>query len=123
MFAYDKTLLHPKFKFQNFALKNKQFAYFTVFPGKSGREISREVWDFEISVSREIYAGISGNFFNISMDFSGTDVCHSDTKNALLQIYTFFCLLKIIFQNSPNFLRRNASEIKLSSLTKLKNSN
>ena len=31
----------------------------------------------------------------------------------LLQIKTFFCLLKIIFQNSQNLLRRNASEIKI----------
>ena len=53
----------------------------------------------------------------IGKDFSGTDVYHSDIKKcvsfALLQINIFLCLLKIIFQNSQNFLRQNASEIEV----------
>ena len=51
-------------------------------------------------------------FVYISKDFSGIDIYHSDIKNALLQIKVFFCTLKIIFQNSQNFLRQNACEIK-----------
>ena len=49
----------------------------------------------------------SREIFYISKDFSGTDICHSDIKNALLQISFFFCLRKIIFQNSQNFLKQN----------------
>ena len=62
-----------------------------MFPtGRSGREISREIWGFE--VSREIYVGIPGNFFYISKDFRGalTDIHHSDIKNELVQIKNFF---------------------------------
>ena len=46
-------------------------------------------------------------------DFRGTDIHHSDVKNALVQILILFCLLKITFQNLQNFLRRNACEIKI----------
>ena len=49
-------------------------------------------------------------------DFSGTDIYHSDIKNALVLRYLklkFFCLLNIILQNSQNFSRRNACEIKI----------
>ena len=45
----------------------------------------------KLPVSRGIYVGIPGNFFSISMDFSGTDIYYSDIKNALLQTKNFFC--------------------------------
>ena len=50
----------------------------------------------------------------IGKDFSGTDIYYSDIKNALVLRYLklkFFWLLKIFFQHSQNFLRRNACEI------------
>ena len=37
-------------------------------------------------VSREIYVGIPGNYFYVGKDFRGTDIHHSDIKNALVQI-------------------------------------
>ena len=47
------------------------------------------------------------SFFYISKDFSGTDIYHSDIKNALVLRYCksklCFCLKKIIYQNSQNF--------------------
>ena len=42
----------------------------------------------------------------VGKGFSGTDIYHSDIKNALVLRYLkliSFCLLKIIFQNSQNF--------------------
>ena len=54
-----------------------------------------------------------GKFFLLSKDFSGTDIYHYDIKNTLLQSKIFFCLQKIILQNSPNFSRPNACEIKI----------
>ena len=53
------------------------------------------------------------NFFYISKDFRSTDIHHSDIKKALVQSLNFFCLLKIIFQNSQIFVRRNIREIKI----------
>ena len=44
-------------------------------------------------------------------------IYHSEIKKrvsyVLLQIKLFFCSLKIVFQNSQNFLRRKACEIKI----------
>ena len=80
-----------------------------MFPtGRSGREISREIWGFE--VSREIYVGIPGNFFYISKDFRGrlTDIHHFDIKNELVQIKKFFLLTKNDFTKFTKFLRKNA---------------
>ena len=87
-----------------------------VFPSvKSGREISLEICFFlKFPVSREIYAGISGIFLYLQGFYRDTDIHHSDIKNALVQILNVFLWsLKIIFQNSQNFLRRSAYEIKL----------
>ena len=67
----------------------------------------------KIKVSIFRIVGIPGNFLYISKNFRGTDIHHSDIKNALVQIKNFFCSLKIIFQNSQNFFRRNACEIKI----------
>ena len=54
-------------------------------PGKSGGEISRKIWGFEISRFPE-------NFLYIIKDFSGNDTHHSDITNALMQILIFFLL-------------------------------
>ena len=51
-------------------------------PGKSGREI----WGFEISRFPVNLGGDPGNFLYISKGFRGTNIYHSDIKNALLQI-------------------------------------
>ena len=55
-------------------------------PGKSRREISREIWGFESSRFAGNLDRDSWNFFYISRGFGGTDICHSDIKNALLEI-------------------------------------
>ena len=63
-------------------------------------------------------------FLCVGKDFSGTDINHSDIKNALVLRnckLKIFCLLKIILENSQNFLRRNACEIKNFSSTCQKN--
>ena len=53
----------------------------------------------------------------ISENFSGTDIYCSHIKNASVILryckLNFFCLLKIIFQNSQNFFTQNACEIKI----------
>ena len=72
-------------------------------PKKSGRKSYREIWDFETSRFPGNLCRDPGNFFYLSKGFSGTDIYHSDLKNRLLQIKTFFCSLKILFQNSENF--------------------
>ena len=44
--------------------------------------------------------------FYISKDFSGTDIYHSDTKNALeptANVTKIFCLLKTVFKCRKNF--------------------
>ena len=62
-------------------------------PGKSAREI----WDFEITRFPGIVCRDLGNFFYISKDFRGTDIHHSDIKNALVQILIFFLFTKNCF--------------------------
>ena len=52
-------------------------------PGKLGREISWEIWGFEIS---RFPGNLCWKFFYISRGFSGTDIYHFDIKNVLLQI-------------------------------------
>ena len=55
-------------------------------PGKSGRKISREIWGFEIFRFPGNLCRDPGKFFYVSKGFSGTDIYHSDIKNALLQL-------------------------------------
>ena len=90
-----------------------------MFPtDKSGRELSRKIWDMKFPVSRVLKFSVfeisrypgnlcrdRGKFFYISKDFRGrpTDIYHSDLKIALVQIKTFFCLLKIFFPKFANF--------------------
>ena len=81
-------------------------------PGKSGQEI----WGFEVSRFPVSLCWYPAKCLYISKDFRGTDIYHSDIKMlcfALLQIKTFFCLLKIVFQNLQNFLRRNACDCEI----------
>ena len=84
--------------------------YLLVFPaGKSGQEISRESWGFELSRFPGNLCRDLGKFFYISEGFSGTDIYHSDIKNALgrptanLNFLFLLSLLKICFKNSQNF--------------------
>ena len=75
------------------------------FPlGKSGQEISREIWGFELSRSQGNLCRDLGKFFCVSKDFKGTDIYHSDIKKKCVSAeLIFFCLLKVIFQNSQFF--------------------
>ena len=60
-------------------------------PGKSGQEIL----GFEISRFSGSLCRNPGKCLYISKDFSGTDIYHSDIKNALVLRYcklNFFCL-------------------------------
>ena len=83
-------------------------------PGKSGREIYWEIEGFEISRFPGDLCRDREKFFCSSKDFIGTDINRSEMKNALGYCKKiFFCLLKIIFQSSQNFFRRNACEIKI----------
>ena len=52
-------------------------------PGKSGQEI----WGFEISHFSGSLRRDLGKCLHISKDFSGTDIYHSDIKNALALRY------------------------------------
>ena len=74
-------------------------------PGKS----EQEIWGFENFRLPESLCRDPGKCFYISKDFSGTDILSFRHKKcfslALLQFKFFFCLLKIVFQNSQNFLR------------------
>ena len=88
-------------------------------PGKSGREISRETWGFEISRFPRNMSGFREIFFYFK-GFNGIDIYHSDVKMCLCNVLIFFFSLKIIFQN---FLRPNAWEIKKFFLNLLKKSN
>ena len=82
-------------------------------PGKSRRKTSRETWGFEISRFPGNLYRDPGKFSHINKDFRGTDIHHSDMKNALVQILNSFLLTKIIFEKSKNFLKRKACEIKI----------
>ena len=95
-------------------------------PGKWGRGISRESWGFKFTVSREIYVGIPVNFSYISKDFRGTDIPHSDIKNALLQILNLFSRTKNYFSKAAKFFKTKClrdQNFFLSLSKKLKNSN
>ena len=59
-------------------------------PKKSGQKI----WGFEISHFLGSLRRDPGKCLNIIKDFSGTDIYHSDIKNALVLRY---CKLKIFF--------------------------
>ena len=78
-------------------------------PGKSVREI----WDFEIFRFSGNFCRDPGKCFYICKDFSGTDIYHSDIKNALLQILILFFSYKNYFSKLSKFLRQNACEIKI----------
>ena len=81
-------------------------------PGKSGQEIC----GFEISRLPGILCRNPGKCLYISKDFSGTDIYHSDIKNALILRYCkliIFLLTKNYFSKLAKFLRQNACEIKI----------
>ena len=59
-------------------------------PGKSGREISPEIWGFETSRFPRNLCRDPGKFFYISKDFNGTDIYYSVIKNALRRIKKIF---------------------------------
>ena len=56
-------------------------------PKKSGREISREIWGFEISRFPGNLCRDPGNFF---MGFSGTDIYHFDVKTRACTVEKIF---------------------------------
>ena len=89
-------------------LKTEVFCeLYTVFPPK---KLEREIWGFEISRFPGNLCRDPGNFLYISKNFRGSDIHHSDIKNALLQI--FFSLTKNYFSKLAKFFKRNACEIK-----------
>ena len=92
-------------------------------PGKSGRDISREIWGFEIFRFPGNLCRDPGKLFLYFKGFSGTDIYHSDVKMRLCKVLIFSYSLKIIFQNFQNFLRPNAWEIKKFLLNLLKKLN
>ena len=59
-------------------------------PGKSGREISWEIWGFEIFCFPVNLCRDSGNFFFHFKGFSGTDIYHPDVKMRASTVETFF---------------------------------
>ena len=91
--------------------------------GKSGRKISQEIWDFEISRFPGNLCRDPRESFLYFKGFNCTDFYHSEVKMRLCSVSIFFYSLKIIFQNFLNFLRPNAWEITKFFLNLLKKSN
>ena len=78
-------------------------------PGKSEREISREIWGFEFSRFPGNLCRNPGNFFFHFKGFNGTDIYHSDVKMRACTVEkTFFYSLKIFLQHFQKFFRPNA---------------
>ena len=107
IFSDRKVEILRKFENHCFKMSAIKTPILVFPPGKSGRKISREIWGFWTSRFQGNLCRDPGKFFYSSKNFSGTDIYHSDIKNALLQIKKFFFyLLKFIFQNSQNFGRQ-----------------
>ena len=79
-----------------------------MFPlGKSGQEILREIWRFEISRFPRYLCRYPGKIFFHFKNFSGTATYHSDVEMRACTVECFFYLLKISFQDFQNFFRSN----------------
>ena len=72
-------------------------------PGKSVREISRQIWGFEISLFPGNLCRDPRNFLYCSKDFRSTDIYHFDTKNTLEQILIFLRPTTIFFSKFAKF--------------------
>ena len=80
---------------------------FYVRTSVSSREVGTENLPGNLGFGNFPFPGkfMSGSreIFFIRKDFRGTDIYHSDIKNALLQIKNFFLLTKNYFSKFANF--------------------
>ena len=83
-----------------YILKSFFLVEYSVFPGKSGREI----WGFEnFPFTGEFTSGSLEIFFHF-IGFSGTDIYHSDVKIRLCRVlFIYFLLVKNYFSRFPKF--------------------